>query len=290
VNEGKFMQSTTELARFAKIVLLGGLLLSSVHTCRADGYLIKYKYVVGKTVRYSTSTDMNTSMSLNGQPMNIVLHMDAVMRQTVKSVSPVDGTATVASTYHLTGETSKGNPVPIPASLMVPQTSTLTIKPSGEVINSASTNQSGLGGGMAGMQNFQGSALLPDKPVNIGDTWTTSFNIPMYAMSFTMTSTLKAVASLNGDNIAEITSSMVPGSENPSAATGGSSNSMISAMHLQIQSMSDTFFDIDAGVLKSTTTNMTTDTAATSRPGMPAMPPIHSLTVIKMNELPAPGN
>lgn len=237
---------------------------------------LRYKWAAGQVRRYKMTMTMNGTIP-NGQsgtgiPMNMAMQM--VMRQTVKSVQPGDGAATIVTRMESTRMAMNGKEMPMTAAQQAPMKKPMTIEilPSGKIV---SLQMPGLGAAvMPGMdigKSMMGSTLaFPDGPVKVGDTWNGALGAGMMGMQMGMVSTLTGLETKNGAQIATI-------SQKISGDLSGMTNKAMPAgvgMTGKISGTGSMVFDTTAGALVSQSLQNAIDMTIIAKPDAPAgMPP-----------------
>ena len=148
----------------------------------ANAVALRFKFIPGEIRRYKMNMTMTGTM-LTGQsgagiPMNTV--MDMIMRQTVKSVRPSDGAATISTQIETMEMSMNGKPIAMPDAqkTKMKQPTTTLMLPTGKVISvdSAALQASGMSG-IDPSTAMKASVAFPDLPVKVGDHWSGTFNL-----------------------------------------------------------------------------------------------------------------
>ena len=170
---------------------------------------LRYKFRTGQVLNYRLSMDTNGTVTTpSGSGIPIKQHMDMALHQTVKSVSPTDGAATVTTQIDSLSMTLNGQNMQIPAQVQqqVKQAVTTTMTPTGKV--TAFKTPSGATGIVPGMNfnpmDMQNLRALPDGPVKTGDIWNSTFQAPSGFLDAYSKYTLNDVSNTNGKSIASI--------------------------------------------------------------------------------------
>ncbi|HEY3208346.1 MAG TPA: hypothetical protein VGL18_00920 [Actinomycetota bacterium] len=126
------------------------------------------------TYAYDVHLGMQGTISAQGQQMPLNMQMDQTISWRVESTDS-DGTATVAVTA--TTESAQFNGQPAPA--IPSQTTRIRVAKDGRILSagfeiSGFASNSDLGSLVPGSDQFM--PLLPDHPVNVGDSWTKRFD------------------------------------------------------------------------------------------------------------------
>jgi hypothetical protein len=212
-------------------------------------YTLRYKYIEGETLLYTTSVDNTTIVTVNAKPTPFIMHMDMNSSQTCSSVNHVDGSAVVSTQIDSITGTVNGNVLPM--SNMVPYLDkpySITVSATGGLIDTSSLPSNPM------LQQFSGEGMehlgasLPTQAVAPGDTWTVTAPFTMLNMTLSALLTLKDVRILNNDRVAEIDATYT--SVNGSAATNTGP---------KVQSLSGTsivMLDLDRGILDSMSVGM----------------------------------
>ncbi len=172
---------------------------------------LRYKFAVGQVHRYEydAETDVLMQTGQTGAGIPISMTTKTTMRQTVKSIRPADGAATVITQIESVRVLRNGQEVPMPEEQQakMKQAFTQVMLPTGEILSFNAPALSGAG--MPGMDfskgmlgNLGSTVALPTGPVKVGDTWTSSGAAP--GMGFDMAST-SALAALSPTLITIIT-------------------------------------------------------------------------------------
>ena len=222
---------------------------------------LRYKFAVGQVHRYEYDMDMNTLMQTGqtgaGIPINITLHM--IMRQTVKSVRPADGAATVETQIESVHMLRSGQEMPLPEEIdaKLKQPFIQVILPTGKILSVDAPGMSGLGApGMdVGRSLFGTTALLPDTPVKVGDNWKGAADAAMGAQT-TFTATLTGVDQKNGAALATIQQKQTGTFDKPMTENGMTMQGRTTNTATQV-------FDTAAGMVQSATGTDDTDMTMT---------------------------
>ena len=257
---------------------------------------LRYKFAVGQTHRYEYGMDMNMNMQTgqNGGaiPMDMTLHM--IMRQTVKSVRPSDGAATLSTQIESMHLLRGGQEMPMPAEMQakMKQPFTQVMLPTGKILSMAMPGMAGMGApGMDFSKNmFSSTALLPDGPVKVGDNWKGMVDAAGAGAQTAFTATLTGVDQKDGATLATIQQTQT-GSIDKTMTQG-----MPAAMTMQgqITGAATQIFDTTAGAVQSATgtagTDMTMTFAkaadGTTPPGMPSAMKMQMQMKYTMTRLP----
>lgn len=264
----------------------------------ANAVALRFKFVPGETRRYKTNMTMTGTM-LTGQsgagiPMNTV--MDMIMRQTVKSVRPTDGAATISTQIESMQMSMNGKPIAMPAAqaakMNVPTTAVML--PSGKVLEVESPALPA--GGLPGMDfssAMKTSVAFPDLPVKAGDHWNGTLNLG--GMKMLYAATLAGIETVSGKDMATINQTL---SGNINMAV---TKNMPAAMNMtgKITGGGSQVFDTTAGALASQKMEMNMDflmmftpPAGEARPaGMPSAMKMMMKQIITMERIDdaAPG-
>ncbi len=183
---------------------------ASPSTPAAPAVTLRYKFAVGQVHRYQYDMAMEMLMQTGqtgaGLPIDMTTKM--TMRQTVKSIRPADGVATIVTQIESMHMLNKGQEVPMPEaqSAKIKQPFTEVMLPTGKILSMDIPSMSGVGG--SGMDfskgMFNSMAALPDGPVKVGDTWSGSSAAAMLGLDITGTATLAGIDQANGDTLAAI--------------------------------------------------------------------------------------
>lgn len=157
------------------------LVLFLVAACGSAGGVqartISLAYKSGDTYKYMLHMTFNYTIGAQG--MSIPFNLDMTGKETVK-VKSVDSSGTADLSIELTGMSVKSTINGTTSTITTTTATTVEVKvgSDGRIV---SVNGSALGssGSMAGFGGNQGglvSAILPDKPVKPGDTWTKNYD------------------------------------------------------------------------------------------------------------------
>jgi hypothetical protein len=213
----------------------------------AGPYTLIYKFVAGKTLKYGMTMDMKDQMSLAGQSQPLNMHIEMASTSNVQSVDPTTGAATEKVSMSNVNASMNGQPMPLdPAWGNIGMT--MVMAPNGKVLSTAGTKSPFAAFGMGDTNPFSSTFFLPSKPVNIGDTWTSTIPMPTIGMDFIILMTLKSVDVVNGQTIAKIQSSVSSKASAPDptakAPLGNSSGNVTGVI--------TTDFNIDGGFADNT--------------------------------------
>jgi hypothetical protein len=215
-----------------------------------------YKFVVGQDQKYQMTTTTTGTLDINGRAMPMTQTVTGDIHQVITKVDK-NGDGTIAMSFDNLNMNMvvNGSAIPIPpdqVSKMMTGFST-TLSPQGKLIGM--TTAAGAPAGAADTskilsQGLSGNvAILPDHPVNIGDTWRGSMNLAALGMQTYMKMTLNGVNSLSGNNVAMVaikTSSTI----NPKSGAGSSTVG-------QVDALGTMGFDLDNGYMRSLSEVMT---------------------------------
>ncbi len=178
----------------------------------ASAVMLRYKFAVGQVHRYGydMAMDMLMQSGQTGAGIPINMTMQIVLRQTVKSIRPADGAATLVIQIESLHMLRGGQPVPLPdaQAAKMKQPFTQVMLPTGKILSVESPALNGLGSpGMDFSKGMFGSIMtLPDGPVKVGDTWSGSGAAPMIGFDIASASALADVSSASGATLATIDS------------------------------------------------------------------------------------
>lgn len=214
---------------------------------------LRYKFAVGQVHRYQYEMQMNMLMDTGqtGASIPINMTMKMTMRQTVKSIRPADGAATISTRIESMHMLRNGQETPLPEAqaAKMKQPFTQVMLPTGKILSTEAPAMSGMGGpGMDfGKGTFSGFASLPDGPVKPGDAWTGSGAAPMMGIDVASAFTLNAVKQDHGATLAAIDSKQTGTIDK--TITQGTPVPM--KMQGQISGKTTQVFDATAGVVQS---------------------------------------
>ncbi len=226
---------------------------------------LRYKFAVGQVRRYEYDMDMDMLMQTGqtgaGIPIDMSMHM--VLRQTVKSVRPADGAATVATQIESMHMLRGGQEMPMPEDMQtkMKQPFTQVMLPTGKILSMSMPGMAGMGApGMDFSKNmFSTTALLPDAPVKVGDNWKGTIDAAAVGAQTAFTSTLTSLDQKNGAALATIQQTQT-GSIDKTLTEG-----VPTAMTLQgqVTGKATQVFDTTAGAIQSATGTSGTDMTMT---------------------------
>ena len=222
---------------------------------------LRYKFAVGQMRRYEYDMDMNILMQTGqtgaGIPMDMVVHM--VMRQTVKSIRPADGAATLVTKIESMHMLRGGQEAPLPEAeqAKMEQPFTQVMLPTGKILSMDSPALSGaVAPGMDFSKNmFSSTALLPDGPVKIGESWKGAADVAAVGAQTTFTATLMSVDQKGGAALATIQQKQ-SGTIDKTLTEG---TPVPVKMQGQVTGTTNQVFDTTAGVIQSATGTADTD-------------------------------
>jgi len=249
---------------------------ASPSTPAAPAVTLRYKFAVGQVHRYQYDMAMDMLMQTGqtgaGIPINMTMQM--VMRQTVKSIRPADGAATLTTQIESMHMSRGGQEMPLPEVQQekMKQPFTQVMLPTGKILSMEAPGLSGMGGpGMdfsKGM--FGGLSALPDGPVKVGDTWSSAGTAAMMGLDIASASTLAALtptlATIQSKQTGTIDKTITQGTPVPMKMTG------------QIAGQASQVFDTSAGAIQSAKGTTSADMTMTflhaageaTPPGMPS--------------------
>lgn len=156
-----------------------------------DAYQFRIKYAKGKTTHYQMTTQTTMPGGMPGAPNNKPAAMSMTIPMTMTIVSVQGNTAVIKS--DIGAMTMNGR------AMSKPQTMQMTMDDRGKVVGKAT----GAGAGM-GLENMGGG--LPDKPLKVGESFTTNKTVNQMGQNFQMkgVSTFKGIKTIGGKQLAEI--------------------------------------------------------------------------------------
>lgn len=162
------------MKRLAVVALFLVAACGSVNAVQAHTISLAYK--AGDTYKYALHFVFKYTVGI--QTMSIPLDLDMSGKETVK-VNSVDSSGVATVTVTLTDMSVKST-VNGTTSTTTTASTTVDVKvgPDGRIISVNGSAMSGSGSlpGMSGSDSGLVSAILPDKPVKPGDTWTKSYD------------------------------------------------------------------------------------------------------------------
>ena len=255
-------------------------------------YTLICKYTVGKTSKYAMSiTNQMSGVAGSNQAMNMVMDMNA--SSTVQSIDPATGNATEQFVISGMTGTMNGQPMPLNAQTATPAPTTMTVSPTGQMVSMPGAQGQSPIPGLSGPNPFGAMTFLPTKPVNIGDTWTSSIPVAALGTNLTCVMTLKSVNIVDGHAIAKIQANLssTPGVPNPGAAGAPAGQATpLAGMNANFSGIVLTDFDIDAGAVSKTMGSMNMDMGgsvpAQANGAAPTPINMHMKMVMRMSLLP----
>ena len=163
------------MRRLALIALFLVAACGSINTVSAHTISLAYK--AGDTYKYTLHFVINYTVGAQG--LSIPLDLDATGKETLK-VNSVDSTGVADVTVTITDLSAKTT-VNGTTNTTTKQSTTVQIKvgPDGHVISVNGNAMGGSSGSLPGVSDTSSglvSAILPDKPVKPGDTWTKTYD------------------------------------------------------------------------------------------------------------------
>lgn len=271
---------------------------ASPSTPAAPAVTLRYKFTVGQVHRYEydMAVEMLMQTGQTGAGMPIDMTMKMTMRQTVKSIRPADGAATIVTQIDSMHMLRGGQEMPLPEAQQekMKQPFTQVMLPTGKILSMKAPSLSGMGGpGMdfsKGM--FSSMAALPAGPVKVGDTWSGSSTAAMLGLDITGTATLTGLEQANGDTLATIQSKS-NGIMDKTMAQGP----VPMNLNGPIVGQTSQIFDTSTGTLESAKGTTSADIAmafpksagGTTPPGMPsAMKMQMQFQMLRLSDTPTP--
>jgi hypothetical protein len=207
---GGFPKVRLPIALALVVVLLAGvgsyLFLSRRSSSGGTAFALSLSR--NKSYRYAVHMGMQGTMSMQGQQQPLNMQMDQTISWRVESVDG-DGTATVAVTTEIANGQMNGEPMPA----MPPQTTRIRVAKDGRMLsmgNLTLTSATDFGSFMPGTDQFM--PLLPDHPVDVGDSWTKKFDqdLPfgMGSLQYEVASSLLRYETVDGSRTAVIFSTL----------------------------------------------------------------------------------
>ena len=226
---------------------------------------LRYKFAAGQVHRYEYDMDMNTLMQTGqtgaGIPIEMTIKM--VLHQTVKSIRPADGAATVEtqieSMHLLRGDQEM--PLPEDAQAKLKQPLTQVMLPTGKILSVDAPGMSGMGAPGMDFSNsmFSTTVLLPDGPVKVGDNWKGTVALAAAGAQTAITATLTGTDEKNGATLATIQQTQTGTIDK--TLTEGVPAAM--TMQGQVTGKATQVFDTTAGAIQSATGTSATDMTMT---------------------------
>jgi hypothetical protein len=207
---GGLLRIRRPIALALVVVLLAGVgsYLFLSRRSSAGGTAFALSLSRDKSYRYAVHMGMQGTMSMQGQQQPLNMQMDQTISWRVESVDG-DGTATVAVTTEIVSGQYNGQPMPA----MPPQTTRIRVAKDGRMLsvgNLTLTSATDFGSFMPGTDQFM--PLLPDHPVDVGDSWTKKFDqdLPfrMGSLQYEVASSLLRYETVDGHRTAVIFSTL----------------------------------------------------------------------------------
>ena len=263
---------------------------------------LRYKFAVGQVHRYEYDMDMNMLMQTGqtgaGIPMDMTMKM--VMRQTVKSVRPADGAATVETQIESLHMLRGGQEMPLPEDMQakMKQPFTQVMLPTGKILSMTMPGMTGMGApGMDFSKNmFSTTALLPEGPVKVGDNWKGIIDASAMGAQSTFAATLTGIDQKNGAVLATIQQTQAGGIDK--TLTEGVPAAM--TMQGELSGKAVQVFNTTAGAIQSATGTSAADmtmtfpqaAAGAAPPGMPSAMKMQmqmKYTMTRLSDTPPPA-
>lgn len=274
--------------RIQTLFALALLYFSPIAAHAQEAVTLRYKFMPGQTRHYKMTMTMNTTI-LTGQsgaglPMNMT--MTTTLNQTVKSVRPSDGAATVVAQLEDMQMTMNGKETSLPAAQQAPMRKPFTsvMLPTGKVLSMQIPSMPSAG--MAGMDFskglFNSTVSFPVAPVKVGDTWPGSAASGMVGMKMLMASTLTSLETKDGSQDATI-SQKLSGLFN---MTLSKKMPMTMKMAGRLTGFGTQVFDMTLGAIRSQSMTASTEMTMTvhSKSGQAALPGMPKVMKMKMQQ------
>ena len=229
----------------------------SVFAAPSGSVLLKYKYKPGQVLHYQMTE--STIGSTMGMAMNS--HMTMMLTETVKSVDPATGNATILVQSNTPTSTMTMNGKPLASGMphIPPMTITEVVSPLGKPV---SANMGGAGAPSSGdgvmsmiMPNSGGGnglgqlGAFPNHPVSVGDIWRSASGMGgLGAGQVNVKQSLVGLRSSGGHSMADIATRYSMNIAPKAGAMMQMSTLSTGTSHQQ--------FDVTSGTLTSTTTKM----------------------------------
>ncbi len=245
-------------------------------TPAAPAVTLRYKFAVGQVHFYTYKMEMNMLMDTGqtGAGVPISMTTQTTMRQTVKSIRPSDGAATITTQILSVRSLRNGQEVPMSEDQQekAKQSFTQVMLPSGKILSTEAPALSGMDLSKGASGSLGSTVALPQGPTKIGDTWNTTGTIPGMGVDLDSKSTLASLDQKNGATVASIQTQQ-NGTINKPAAAG-----LPMTMQGPVTGNISQVFDMSAGVLKSMTGTCSADLLMTAEksadgtalPGVPS--------------------
>lgn len=187
---------------------------------------ITLAYKSGETFKYHFHAALNYTVGISTMTIPVTADISADEKITVKSVDPSGTADMTVDLSNLTAKTTSGG-MTNTTTKNTPTSLELKVASDGRVINVNGQAISGAGAlpGIPGTQGGLISAILPDKPVKPGDTWTKSYDqsVPIGSGTIHVTSNNKytkdeKVGSVNAAVVQSSIGTNLDLDVNPSAA------------------------------------------------------------------------
>jgi len=193
------------LSGFAAVVVLSAVLAVQAKTVN-----LEFKFAKGQVDKYKIICDMTMKMpGLPGAPTTpMTMKMSMIATQKVLDVLP-DGSAKIKTSYSGLKVSAPGLPEGAEPENMPMKPVTLTVAKNGRIIEVEGLNAALAGMGIPGtdmsqMLNQVGyyGVVLPEKPVEVGESWSQQLPIPFGGGQIKVDSTLVAAALPVGKEVA----------------------------------------------------------------------------------------
>jgi len=186
--------------RFPKklaVIAVIAIAASSASSARAEKVKLQLNLAKGDQKNMAMDTDMNTHTAVNGQNFDMKMKMNMDMTFDVKDVD-AQGVYTIATTqthaaidmkspmmnmaYDSNKPEDANSPIGQQMGAMIKKPVTMKMDRSGKVQDVTADGQAPaeVKAQAAGMKDSMGQMFngLPDKPVDVGDTWTAQYKMP----------------------------------------------------------------------------------------------------------------
>jgi hypothetical protein len=199
------------VAGAAIAVLAGGAIIANAVTPSAT---LQLKFKVGETHNYRLVMVMSGTTTPQGQkPVPLTETMDVDIQQTVQSVDPNTGAATISGTWQsgTVNVTANGKPVSLGQSGNLQKMQVTTVQaPDGEIKSFVITPPPG--SKLPANLNFNGqmfgALFAPTRPVTVGEHWNRETSGGPLGMNYTADYVLSDLGLSAGHQIAHVDSSL----------------------------------------------------------------------------------
>ncbi len=244
----RYARSASFLAAFSTVALF-----IPAHAAAPSAILLKYKYSPGEVLKFQVAENIDSQVTVGTRTTPVTSHTVSELTQTVKSVDPTTGNATLQVQFGRPTMTLDGKVVNLP---LAPATAangvTMVVTPAG--------NPKSVTGGIGASSVFMGSgstppgilsgsfgqlSVFPSHTVRIGDAWRSSSAVAQAGLQLFAKQTLVSVDTKGVDSVATI-DSRYSIDMTPKAPGGG----------MAVSGTGRELFDVGTGTLESSSMTM----------------------------------